>query len=201
MLVATALDIWFAMERGTAAFANGKQLLEVPPFGASTDTLTRSPNEMHGRMAGASPVAPAESVLIERDAPFALVAGLAAKPRTAIKTPTEQRTKAPMTRGLKRPDWELGFFCTGFFVCCRCVFDSRPATDRISGAKNNGAPQVVSVRRLQPAQITLSFFYFKGGYGSAVPDFDLTNEISALLRNPSVLTSSRKLALVTALPD
>jgi len=30
-------------------------------------------------------------------------------------------------------------------------------------------------------------------YGSAVPDLLLTNEMSALLRNPSAFTSSRKL--------
>jgi len=37
-------------------------------------------------------------------------------------------------------------------------------------------------------------------HGSAVPDFDLTSEISALLRKPSALTSSRKLELVRAAP-
>jgi hypothetical protein len=40
-----------------------------------------------------------------------------------------------------------------------------------------------------------------GFHGSAVPDLDFTSEMSALLMKPSVFTSSRKLALVTAFPD
>jgi hypothetical protein len=39
------------------------------------------------------------------------------------------------------------------------------------------------------------------GTGKAVPDFDLTNEMSALLIEPSAVTSSLKLELVTAWPD
>ena len=38
-------------------------------------------------------------------------------------------------------------------------------------------------------------------YGSAVPDLDSTSPISALLRVPSTVTSSRKLEPVTGLPD
>src|SRR5689334_21690311 len=38
-------------------------------------------------------------------------------------------------------------------------------------------------------------------YGRAVPDFDFTRPISALFIKPSVVTSSRKLELVTACPD
>ena len=40
-----------------------------------------------------------------------------------------------------------------------------------------------------------------GGGGSAVPERDLTNEMSALSMNPSALTSSRKFELPTACPD
>ena len=40
--------------------------------------------------------------------------GGAAKPSAARKKPTEQRAKAAMMRGLKRPDCELGFFFMGF---------------------------------------------------------------------------------------
>ena len=40
-----------------------------------------------------------------------------------------------------------------------------------------------------------------GAEGNAVPDFDLTDVMSALFINPSAVTSSRKLELVTALPD
>ena len=37
--------------------------------------------------------------------------------------------------------------------------------------------------------------------GAAVPDFAFTTEISALLMDPSVFVSVRKLELVRALPD
>ena len=38
-------------------------------------------------------------------------------------------------------------------------------------------------------------------YGNAVPDFDFTSEMSALLIEPSAVTSSLKLELVTTWPD
>src|SRR5438067_322640 len=38
-------------------------------------------------------------------------------------------------------------------------------------------------------------------HGKAVPDFDFTNEMSALLIEPSAVTSSRKLELSTTWPD
>jgi hypothetical protein len=41
--------------------------------------------------------------------------GAAPKLSIARKTPTEQRAKATKTRGLKKADWELGFFCMTVF--------------------------------------------------------------------------------------
>jgi hypothetical protein len=44
-----------------------------------------------------------------------LVGGSDAKLRKASKAPTEQRLKANKTRGLKRPDLEVGFVCMMIF--------------------------------------------------------------------------------------
>jgi hypothetical protein len=96
------------MEGATPLFANGKQSLGLLPFGGSTDTVARAPNEMHGWMPAASPPDPADIVPIERDAPFALAAGFAAKLRTAIKRPAEQRTNPDNRLGLTRPNRAVG---------------------------------------------------------------------------------------------
>src|ERR1041385_5848503 len=59
--------------------------------------------------------------------------------------------------------------------------------------------QTISARRVILGVVSVDAVY--GDVGSAVPDFDLTNPMSALLRKPSVFTSSRALVLVTTVPD
>src|SRR5581483_591504 len=58
-------------------------------------------------------------------------------------------------------------------------------------------------------RIFVSLFGFRGpfgrragyGFAIAVPDFDFASAMSALLITPSAVRSSRKLALVTLVPD
>jgi hypothetical protein len=92
------------MERATPLFANGKQLLEVLPFGGSTDTVTRAPKEMHGWIVAALLDDPAGMMRIARAASFALTAGRATKTTTARKVPTEQSANANNARPTKAPD-------------------------------------------------------------------------------------------------
>src|ERR1700682_4746317 len=48
-----------------------------------------------------------------------LVGGVDAQLSMASKTATEQKLNANKTRKLKMPDWEVDFFCTGFFYVLR----------------------------------------------------------------------------------
>ena len=51
-----------------------------------------------------------DTFVLAPERPFAPLEGIPAKLYIARKTPTEQRAKASNTRGLKRPDLEVGFF-------------------------------------------------------------------------------------------
>ena len=114
---------------------------------------------------------------------FALVVstgGVAARLNIPRRTPAEQRANAHKMGGLKMPDFERAIFFMMF-------------------------PRVPAERSTTKVRIVIGnvFGCARGvqNQGSAVPDFDLTREISALLTKPSTFTSSRKFALVTALPD
>ena len=84
-------------------------------------------------------VGPARDGALALERPFASLEGIPAKLYIARRTPTEQRPKASKTRGLKRPDLEVGFFfieIRGFDYCYRMGF---PLGERIAIVIENQA--------------------------------------------------------------
>jgi hypothetical protein len=69
-----------------------------------------------------------DTFVLALEPPFAPLEGIPARLYIARRTPTEERAKASKTRGLKRPDLEVGFFfieIRGFDYCDRMGFRLR----------------------------------------------------------------------------
>jgi hypothetical protein len=152
-----------------------------------------------------------------------------AKLSIASKAPTEQRTKASKTRGLKTPNREAGFFRTIIYLVrgaeaqtLRSIASAIFARIRRYLIETQGKNAASLCSQCRYLGLTKVKIYFKSdtkksrvplpnalGYffrvndcygGSAVPDLDFTVETSELLITPLMVTSVRKLVAFAAVP-